>query len=104
MSQTLLDMAKDLVLAQIQAHKLSPDEMHTALQHIYVSLLALKAQEDSNGVVPGATRETRAEPVNWRKSITKHTVTCLACGPSFREAASLDMIIPLHAYCPIAVE
>ncbi len=44
MSQTLLDMAKDLVLTQIQAHKLSPDEMHTALQPIYVSLLALKGR------------------------------------------------------------
>jgi predicted transcriptional regulator len=80
MSQSLLEMAKDLVLAQIQAHTLSPEEMHTALQQIYASLLALKAQEDSNGIVLGATRETPAKPVNWRQSITKHTVTCLACG------------------------
>jgi len=28
MFQTLLEMAKDLVLAQIEAHKLSPEEMH----------------------------------------------------------------------------
>ena len=85
MSQTLLEMAKDLVLAQIQAQKLSPEEMHTALQQIYSSLLALKAQEDSNGIIPGATPETPAAPVHWRKSITKHTVTCLACGASFKQ-------------------
>jgi hypothetical protein len=31
MSQTLLEMAKDLVLAQIHVHRLSPEDMHTAL-------------------------------------------------------------------------
>ena len=85
MSQSLLEMAKDLVLAQIEAHRLSPDEMHAALQHTYSSLLALQAQEESNGIVAVATPETPAAPVHWRKSITKHTVTCLACGQSFKQ-------------------
>src|SRR5207237_6745522 len=85
MSQTLLEMAKDLVLAQIQAHKLSSDEMHTALQHTYTSLLALQAQEDANGSIPRATQETPAASVNWKKSITKQTVTCLACSQSFKQ-------------------
>ena len=85
MSQTLLEMAKDLVLAQIHAHKLSSDEMHTALQETYGSLQALQAQEDSNGSIPRATRETPSAPINWRKSITKQTVTCLVCGVSFKQ-------------------
>jgi predicted transcriptional regulator len=85
MSQTLLEMAKDLVLAQIHVHKLSSDEMHTALQQTYTSLLALQAQEDSNGSIPGATPETPAVPVNWKKSITKHHVTCLECGQPFKQ-------------------
>jgi predicted transcriptional regulator len=85
MSQTLLEMTKDLVLAQIEARRLSPDEMHTALEQTYTSLLALQAQEDSNGIVAVATPETQPEPVNWRKSITKDTVTCLACGQSFKQ-------------------
>ena len=85
MSQTLLEMAKDLILAQIQAQKLSPEEMHTALQQTYSSLLALKAQEDAHGSVAVATPETPAEPVNWRKSITKHTVMCLECRASFKQ-------------------
>ena len=75
-------MAKDLVLAQIQVHRLSPEDMHTALQDTYSSLLALHAQETSNG--SGAV-ETPPAPINWRKSITKHTVTCLACGASFKQ-------------------
>ena len=85
MSQTLLEMAKDLVLAQIQAHRLTPEDMHPALQDTYSSLLALHAQEASNGSGAVETPKTPPAPINWRKSITKHTVTCLACGQSFKQ-------------------
>src|SRR6266568_3653372 len=85
MPQTLLEMAKDLILAQIQAQKLSPEEMHAALQQTYASLLALQAQEDANGSVAVATPETQPQPIHWRKSITKHHVTCLVCGASFKQ-------------------
>src|SRR2546428_733985 len=85
MSQTLLAMAKDLVMAQIEAHRLSPEDMHQALQHTYASLQALQAQEDTNGSVAVVTPETPPERVHWRKSITKHTVTCLECGASFKQ-------------------
>jgi len=49
--------------------------MHTALQHTYASLQALKAQEDANGSVAIVISETSPEPVNWKKIITKHVVT-----------------------------
>src|SRR5262245_32868983 len=85
MSQTLLEMAKDLVMAQIEVYRLSPEEMHQALQQTYTALMTLKAQEVSDGIVPVATQETPSKPVNWRKSITKHTVTCLECRASFKQ-------------------
>ncbi len=85
MSQTLLAMAKDLVMAQIEAHRLSSDDMHTALQQTYASLHALKTQEDAHGSVAVATPETPRAPVNWRKSITKHRVTCLECGTTLKQ-------------------
>jgi predicted transcriptional regulator len=85
MPQTLLEMAQDLVMAQIAAHRLSPDEMHIALQQTYASLQTLKAQEDANGSVAVVTPETPPERVNWRKSITKHTVMCLECRASFKQ-------------------
>ena len=85
MSQTLLEMAKDLVMAQIEAHRLTPDEMHTVLQQTYASLQVLKTQEDAHGSVAVATPETPSQPVNWRKSIAKHVVTCLECGQSFKQ-------------------
>ena len=85
MSQTLLEMAKDLVLAQIEAHKLSPEEMHQALQQTHTTLMTLHVQEDADGSITVATPETLPKPVAWRKSITKHTVMCLECGTSFRQ-------------------
>jgi predicted transcriptional regulator len=85
MSQSLLEMAKDLVMAQIAAHRLSPEEMHLALQQTYASLQALKAQEDANGSVAVVAPATPAEPVNWRKSITKHVVMCLECGQALKQ-------------------
>jgi predicted transcriptional regulator len=78
-------MAKDLVLAQIQTKALSPDDMHQALQQTYASLKALQAQEDAYGRVAVATPETPSKPVDWRKSITKHVVTCLECGARFKQ-------------------
>ena len=85
MSQTLLEMAKDLVMAQIEAHRLAPDEMHQALQHTYASLRALKTQEDAHGSIAVGTPKTPSQPVNWRKGITKHAVMCLECGQSFKQ-------------------
>src|ERR1700704_5538740 len=85
MPQTVLEMAKDLVMAQIETHRLSPDDMHQALQQTYASLQALKAQEDANGRGAVVTPATPPERVHWRKSITKHTVTCLECRASFKQ-------------------
>src|SRR5262245_50415150 len=42
-------------------------------------------QEDVNGSVAVTTPETPSQPSNWRKSITKHAVTCLECGASFKQ-------------------
>jgi predicted transcriptional regulator len=88
MPQSILEMAKDLVMAQITARQLSPDEMHSALQHTYATLQALQIQEDTNGSVAITIPETPPAPVNWWKSITKHTVTCLECGATFKQLST----------------
>ena len=85
MSQTLLEMAKDLVLAQIEAHRLSPEEMHQALQQTYTTLMTLQAQEGADGSVSVATPAIPPKPVDWRKSIAKNAVTCLECGQSYKQ-------------------
>jgi len=85
MSQSLLEMAKDLVLAQIEAHRPSPEEMHQALQQTYTTLMTLQAQEDADGSVPVTTPAIPPKPVDWRKSLTKHAVICLECGQSYKQ-------------------
>ena len=79
MSQTILELAKDFVLAQIQVQVLSIDAMQKVLQHTHASLMTLKAQEAGNGAAtpPGRT--------HWRKSITKYTIGCLDCGARFKQ-------------------
>jgi predicted transcriptional regulator len=95
MPQSILEMAKDLVMAQIQAGALSPEDMHRELQRTYTSLMELKAKEESGGLSttpPSAQAEgvspnggaTPALP-NWKKSVKKYTIECLECGASFKQ-------------------
>ena len=84
MSQTLLEMAKDLVEAQIHACKLPPEDMHGALHITYATLHDLQSQEDARGSV---TVEP-SQPVNWRSSITHQTVTCLVCHARFKQLSA----------------
>ena len=45
MGQSVLEMAKDLVMPQVQAGRLPVEDMHNALQMTHANLLALKTQE-----------------------------------------------------------
>ena len=85
MSQTILELAKDFVLAQMQVQVLSIDDMRKVLQHTHSSLMTLKAQEAGKGMGAGATSQRPFARGNWRTSITKHTVTCLECGARFKQ-------------------
>jgi predicted transcriptional regulator len=86
MAQTILEMAKDLVTAQIKAGGFLPEELHTRLQKAYMSLVELKAREDAGheailGPINGSARPAG----NWKKSIRKYTITCLECGATFKQ-------------------
>ena len=82
MPQSALEMAKDLITAQITAGQMSPDTMQEALQKTYTSLMTLKVQEETGATSPV---ESPSAPVDWRKSITKHAVTCLECGATSKQ-------------------
>lgn len=90
MPQSLLEMAKDLVMAQIKAHRLNAEDMHRELQRTYASLVELKAKEAIGSIVSmplaeQAGAQIHDQVINWKKSITKHTVTCLECDTSFKQ-------------------
>jgi predicted transcriptional regulator len=88
LNQSILEMTKDLVKSQIEHHGLAPEIMQRTLQETYASLLSLKAQEDHMEAgeldFSQEARNTSA-PTNWKKSITKHAITCLECGQSFKQ-------------------
>jgi predicted transcriptional regulator len=83
MPQSLVEIVKDLTMALVETGNILPEDMQDTLQKTYATLSALKAQEESGvvTVVPAA----RTPPGNWRKSITRHAVTCLECGESFKQ-------------------
>lgn len=83
MTESLLAMAKDLALAQIQAGQVTPEEMTSVLNSTYETLQRLGASEQTEA--PGLTSPS---PTSWKKSITKHAVTCIECGATFRQLSS----------------
>jgi predicted transcriptional regulator len=95
MPQTILEMAKDLVMAQIQAGALPPDEMHKELQKTYASLVDLRIKEELGESGGGlATRggedlslegDVGPATAHWKKSIKKYTIECLVCGAAFKQ-------------------
>ena len=80
MPQSTLEIAKELTLARIEAGNVPPEDMQDTLQKTHATLAALKAQEAAGTTIPVSDA-----PMNWRKSITKYTVACLACGQTFKQ-------------------
>jgi predicted transcriptional regulator len=85
MSQTLLEMAKDLVTEQIRVHHLSPDDAKSLLLSTHSTLLSLHQREAPGLTITSPETGSEAAQVDWKRSITKHAVTCLECGNTFRQ-------------------
>ncbi|ETX00588.1 MAG: hypothetical protein ETSY1_10710 [Candidatus Entotheonella factor] len=88
MSQTLLEMTKDLVMAQIQSQQVAPEAMAGVLHSTYETLRNLETAESAggNGHSEGAAERLENQtPVNWKGSISKHSIRCLECGESFKQ-------------------
>ena len=85
MQQSILEMAKDLVNALIEAGQLTPDAMARALQDIHATLMALQTRADA--VEAGEVAGTGGVPISrdWRQSITRHAITCLECGAVYKQ-------------------
>lgn len=85
MPQTILEMTKDLVLTQIQAGNISPEDVPDASRRVFESLMVLKIREESEFSVSAPAADAPPAPADWRKSITRHVVTCLECGQAFKQ-------------------
>ncbi len=88
MADSLLEMAKDLVAAQIQAGSVSPDQVAELLSTTHQTLISLQATEASQAELGTRAGPSAPSQRGWRKSITKHAVTCLECGATFRQLSA----------------
>jgi predicted transcriptional regulator len=59
--------------------------MQPLLQDTYAHLMALKTHEAGRSRSGTDEYAVVSAPVAWKKSLTKHTVMCLACGASFTQ-------------------
>jgi predicted transcriptional regulator len=83
MPQSLVEIATDLTMALVKTGTIRPEDMQETLQKTHTTLSALKAQEAMGTTTTGPV--ARTAPGDWRKSITRHAVTCLECGQSFKQ-------------------
>ena len=87
MTPSLLSMAKDLVMANIQAGHVTPDAVSELLQSTYSTLARLQATEESETQSPGASAQAAAVK-DWKASISPHAVTCMECGATFKQLST----------------
>jgi predicted transcriptional regulator len=83
--ETILDMTRDLVTAQIQQRSITPETLDHWLQTTHNTLLDLWQAE----------RAPRAEPIEvaprWRSSITNESIICLECGRELRQLTLMHL-------------
>ena len=70
MTQTLLEMAKDLTRSLVETGSLSAENMQDVLQQTHTTLSMLRGQEESGDMTAFPVADS--SPVDWRKSIRKH--------------------------------
>src|ERR671917_1630540 len=90
MTQTLLEMAKDLTRSLVETGSLSAENMQDVLQQTHTTLRTLKGQEESGDMTASVAD---ASPVDWRKSISKHVITCLECGLEMKQLSIRHLVI-----------
>jgi predicted transcriptional regulator len=83
MVQTLVELTKDLTLALVQTGNVSAENMQETLEKTYATLASLKAQDESDAPAPEPA--SKAAAMDWRKSISKHAITCLECGLAMKQ-------------------
>jgi predicted transcriptional regulator len=91
MSPSILEMTKDLVLAQIRSGVLAPEDMQDALRRTHQSLMTLKSREEAESPVPASAADEPRAPADWRTSITRHSITCLECGEILKQLTGLHL-------------
>jgi len=79
---TLLEMAKDIVIAHATTTPMSKEDLLKEIQEVYTALSALEKGVD---IVAEAEVVEEVKPaISVKKSIGKNTITCILCGESMK--------------------
>ncbi|WP_089939341.1 MucR family transcriptional regulator [Candidatus Entotheonella palauensis] len=88
MPQSLLEIAKELVVEQIRQYCLLSDETQALLLTTHETLEKLQRAEMSGAALTSPERGEESFRADWQRSITKHAVICMECGDTFRQLSS----------------
>jgi predicted transcriptional regulator len=91
MTQTLLEMAKDLTRSLVQSGSLSAENMQDVLQRTHTTLRTLRDQEESGAMTTLPVADASA--VDWHKSVSKHAITCLECGLAMKQLSIRHLVL-----------
>ena len=83
MAESILETAKELVLALIQAGQLDPEASQVMLQDTFRAIDALV--QSSAPRVQAAVPASKSTRENWRTSIGQHAIVCMECGATFKQ-------------------
>ena len=93
MEKRLLELAVEIVRAQVSLGKMSGEEIEAILIKVYNALYKMQKAEEDQGPVPvdkesaeaAPGRNETAQAADARTSIQEDKVTCLECGAEFRQ-------------------
>jgi predicted transcriptional regulator len=88
MPESLLEMAKALVMVQIETQRVGPETLSQALRTPYQTLCQLQHAEaaGATGIDAGdPSRSLLPEAVNWKSRMTKHAAKYLECGATLKQ-------------------
>lgn len=80
---TILEMAKDIVIAHAKTTPMTKDELLKEIKEVYASLSALEKGDDDIEVEIVQAEEVKPL-MSAKKSIGKNSITCLICGKSMK--------------------
>ncbi len=88
MSQSLLEMTKELVEEHIHTKQVQTVDIQSLLQSTYATLQRLH-QNEAARVAPDEPSALEGDtPADWKRSIARHAITCLECGDTFRQLSA----------------
>lgn len=80
---SLLEMAKDIVIAHATTTPMSKDDLLKEIQEVYAALSALEKGVEVV-VEPEVVVEEAKPAISAKKSIGKNAITCIICGESMK--------------------